>query len=174
MNKKITSFSALCLIVVFLVAACSPAKSNTVAIPNVQNGSKSTATPAAGAYPAAIAPLPQTGYPAAIAAPLKVVKTDGTSISLNAATLSNIPTNTVKAGSDSINGISVTSILSSAGIGDYKQITFVGASGSQSLTKDKVNGSVILKISEDGTLQLVSPDLPQDNWVKAVNTIKAE
>lgn len=179
MIKKATPYTAVFLLMIGLFTACSGTTptSSTVNIPNVQNGGKATATAAPGAYPAANTSQSQpngSAYPAAVAAPLTMVSTDGKSTPLSPAALANIPTKSITVGTKNFEGISVASILTVAGIKDYKQITFIGANGSQILTKDKVDGDVILNVNKDGSLQLVSPNLTEDQWLKSVNTIKAE
>ncbi len=184
-TRKMISLTVIALVAGFIMAACSgkAQTQNTVNLPNTQNnGGANTAYPAVtnvpptqAAYPAVTyVPPTQAAYPAAIGGPLTVTRPDNTTTSLTPDTLVTLKMNTVKTGSTTVQGISVSAILTAAGITDYKQITLTGANGSQTLTKDKVNDNVILKINDDKTLQLVSPDLPEANWLKAVSAIKAE
>ena len=177
--RKILSFIVLLVSIGLVLSACSastptpaPTKS-TVDIPNVQNGGKTTETVPPAGYPAPAGTPGQSAYPA-MAAALKVIKPDGTSVDVDAATLNSLPGSTVTVGTSKYTGIALPDLLAKFGITTYNQITLSNANGSQVLAKDKVTPKVILSTSADGTLQLISPDLPDTNWLKAVNSIKAE
>lgn len=186
-TRKAPTFIAAVLLVALFVTACgSKAPTpNPVNPQNTQaNAAASTAYPAATnvppaqpAYPIATpvaATQPAYPSPATIGSPLTVTRPDNTTTSLTPDTLVKLTMNTVQTGSTSVQGIALSAILIAAGITDYKQVTLTGANGSQTLAKDKVTDKVILKINDDKTLQLVSPDLPEANWLKAVSTIKVE
>ena len=177
--RKILSLSVIMLSIGLILSACgasvttpTPTK-NTVNLPNVQTGKNPTDTVPAAGYPAQSGTPGQSAYPA-MTAQLKVTKTDGTSMDIDSTTLANMPSSVVKVGSTNYTGIALPDLLAKAGINDFSKITLSSSSSSQVLTKDQVNSKAILSTSPDGTLQLVSPDLPDANWLKAVNSIKAE
>ncbi len=176
--RKLLSLMVLFVSIGVLLSACgaqtaTPTKSS-VNIPNVQTGNNPTATVSTTGYPYPAINYVPTAYPVGPDVSLNINKPDGTIQKMDQAVLSKIPTSVVKVGTTSYSGIALPDLLVAAGIKDYKQITVTGANGSQVvLTKDKIDNKVILATSADG-FQLVSPDLPDTNWVKAVNTIKAE
>lgn len=175
--RKALSLMVVLVSIGILLSACSAAQTpaptkSTVDIPNVQTGS-ATATVSTIGYPAPTSPSAQSAYPAGTGPSLNVTKPDGTSVKMDQAALSNIPTSVVNAGTASYTGIALPDLLAAAGIKDYKQITLTGSGGSQVLTKDKVTNKMILVTNPDG-LQLVSPDLPDASWLKAVSALKVE
>jgi hypothetical protein len=133
------------------------------------------------AYPPASQPTAATSgneaYPAGnstqSAFQIAITKADGSSATLRMAELSQISIQQITAGTTVLMGYPLPAILTAAGIQDYQQVTFTGASSSLQLTKDKVTDKVIL-YTKDGQLSVAGTDIPADQWVTGITKIEVK
>ena len=72
-------------------------------------------------------------------------------------------------------GPTLPEVLQFADVTGFQHVTIIG-SGSPPLTlsKEEVNSGVILNLTGQGTVKLSLPDIPRNEWIDDVNTIKAE
>jgi hypothetical protein len=133
------------------------------------------------AYPAGGEPTVDTSgnqaYPAGEATSsefqILVAKPDGSTATLGSKELSTINIIQVTADSQVVMGYPLPAILTAAGIQDYQQVTFTGASNSLQLTKDKVNDQTVL-YTKDGQLNVAGVDIPKDQWVSGITKIEVK
>ncbi len=163
----IVSFALLSILAI--LSGCSQAPATTAA-PATPTGSGYPA-PAVNpttdtGYPAPTTPEAPTAYPAPIGNGIQVVASDGTTKTVSATDLNDLPQ--AKVSNES--GPKLIDVLQLANIFDFTSVTITGSNGSKDLTKAQVTDQVILGLA-NGTVTLVMNGTPQDQWIKDVNLI---
>ncbi len=166
----IVSIALLSILAILAGCAQSPATTAAPATPTVSEYPAPLSNPTADTgYPAPGTPEAPTAYPAPIESGLKVVASDGTTKTISASDLNDLPKTTVS----NVSGPKLTDVLQLANIFDFSSVTITGSNGSKDLTKDQVTDQVILG-SVNGSVTLVVNGTPQDQWIKDVNLITAK
>ncbi len=170
--SKVLIVSFALLSILAILAGCAQAPATTAAPgPTTASGypAGSGEPTAASGYPAPTTPESPTAYPAPGGNSLQVVASDGTTKTISASDLNDLPKTTVS----NVSGPKLTDVLQLAKIFDFSSVTITGSNGSKDLTKDQVTDQVILG-SVNGSVTLVVNGTPQDQWIKDVNLITAK
>jgi hypothetical protein len=131
-----------------------------------------------GTHPAATAALPGKSTPTSstIAPPVLVILADGTSVTLEYATISKLPIQMLTISGKTEQGPTVPDFLAAAGVTDFSQVTLTGLDNrTLTFTRDQLNDNIILALREHPrAVNLMSPNIPEAQWVLHVFKVEVQ
>src|SRR5262245_34915674 len=136
-------------------------------------GDVGTAPPEAGgdSTPASPAATSVAYSAAADKVLLRVIRPDGSSVSLSLRDLSRLPSTTITVDGKAQEGPALPNVLQPAGVTDYKHVTLRGATHSVTLARDEVTPEVLLVVTGRGQVKLVAATFPREAEVKGLGSI---
>lgn len=153
MKKKIIALITILVITVAVVSFVGCSKTSST------NTSKSTDTPKQEKYE----------YTLNIQSGGKMVK------SYKIEDIKKMSTKSIEVDGKTETGPALLTILNDCGISEFSKVTFKGiANDSLSLSKDKIDGDVLLDIANRGTVKLACKSVPKKDWIKDIVEINVE
>ena len=106
---------------------------------------------------------------------LRIVRPDGSGKETSLKDLSALGKGKILVDGKWEEGPTLPELLKLGGVTEFQHVTIIG-SGAPPLTlsKEEVDSDVVLAITSQGKLRLALPDIPRNEWIDEVNTIKAE
>jgi len=141
----------------WLILLCIVASLVACASPSATPAAQPAAQPASGTSPDAI---------------LQVVAPSG-SKGFSLKELQALPATTITVDGKPQDGPSVLEVLKTAGVTDFKEITFTGTS-TLTLSKEQVTAEVILDFNNRGLVKFAATSVPQANWPKDISKIEVK
>jgi hypothetical protein len=121
-------------------------------------------------------PLPEaeTAATDAYAPPIAVILADGSSVTMTYETVSSLPLQTLEVGGKAEHGPILADFLAAAGVKKFARATFFGLyDRSLAFTSDQLTDEYILALrSKPRAVNLVSPNLAEDQWVLDVERVE--
>jgi hypothetical protein len=168
-NRTIIKFlgwvSLLSLLVIVLVLAGCGEK-------------ETTAPPPAPAPTPAPAPAPATTAPAKSI--IDVFQKTSKIASLSFSDLQDLPQTSVETTAGVQEGPTLEAVLEQAGVQEFSKVVIFGLTKERTmaavlpLSRAKVTEQVILNLTDQGTAELVSPDIAKDKWVFDVSRLTVD
>lgn len=115
------------------------------------------------------------GTPGGQGTRLRIVRPDGSAKEASLKDLNALGKGQILVDGKQEEGPTLPEVLKFGGVTAFQHVTIIG-SGAPPLTlsKEEVDSDDILAITSRGTLRLSLPDIPRNEWIEDVNTIKAE
>ncbi len=110
------------------------------------------------------------------APPVTVIRTDGSSVTMTYETISNLPLQTLTIAGRSENGPIVPDFLAAAGVTEFSQVTLTGLENrTLTFTREQLTDEYILALrSSSRAVNLMSPNLPEEQWVLHVFRVEVK
>jgi hypothetical protein len=123
-----------------------------------------------------VLPGKETATPNPIAPPVEVILADGTSVKLVYSTIAKLPLQMLMIAGKPEQGPTVPDFLGAAGVTDFTQVTLTGLENrTLTFTRDQLNDGIILALREHPrAVNLMSPDIPETQWVLHVFKVQVQ
>jgi hypothetical protein len=147
-----------------LLTGCAP-----TAVPT-NDAPTPTATPAVEApkTPQALQPTPVS------TALFQVVKADGSSVGFTWEDLKKLPVASLTIEGKVQEGVTLSAVLTAAGVTDFSEVTLTGSASPVTLTKAQVDDNTLLDFNNHGTVKLATTYVAKAQWTKDVARIEVK
>jgi hypothetical protein len=138
-------------------------------------GEKETAAP-----PLAPAPTPAPATTAPVKSIIDVFQKTSKIASLSFSDLQGLPQTSVETTAGVQEGPTLEAVLEQAGVQEFSKVVIFGLTKERTmaavlpLSRAKVTEQVILNLTDQGTAELVSPDIAKDKWVFDVSRLTVD